>query len=593
MLNRTALQVDFCVVGGGMAGLCAAIAAARNGARTILMQERPVLGGNASSEIRMWICGAHGPDNRETGILEEIALENLYHNPSKNFFVWDSLLYDFAKREKNLTLLLNCTCMDACVEEGIFSDGRTRRIRSITGYQMTTQTFYDITATFYADCSGDSILAPLTGAAFRLGRESASEFGEDTRVAVSDTVTMGNSCLIQGRETTRPVPFRPVGIATKLTEEHFRYRHPNLRNPGENFWYLELGGTKDTIREAEQIGEDLIALAIGTWAHIKRTPDYHAENWELDFLGFLPGKRESRRMVGEYLITERDIADDRQFEDTVAFGGWPLDDHFPEGFYCKGMMNTSIPTPAPYGIPYRALYSQNVENLYFAGRNISMTHTAMSSIRVMATCALMGQAVGTAAAVATIHQTTPHGVYCRHLAELQQRLTDADCFLPTQRRQVSELCRRTPVENGNDSLKNGEDRRHRIYGNEPCGVIVANGTPLTYRFDQPQWIDCLHITFDSDLNRNTLPGDNVERSHMTRSNTLLDSPMMTMPQTLCRAFTVTLLTEEGEVTLCHENQNLHRTYHLSVERSVLGLRLIPEENWGDSEKTAVLSFDFR
>ena len=141
MLEHKKIRADFCVVGGGMAGLSAAIAAARHGLSTVLMQERPVLGGNASSEIRMWLCGARGEDNRETGLVEEIALENLYRNPTKNYYIWDTVLYDFARREKNLTLLLNCTCMDARVEEGDYADGRKVRIDGVTGYQMTTQTF--------------------------------------------------------------------------------------------------------------------------------------------------------------------------------------------------------------------------------------------------------------------------------------------------------------------------------------------------------------------------------------------------------------------------------------------------------------------
>lgn len=209
MLNRQKITADFCVIGGGMAGICAAIAAARQGATVVLMHERPVLGGNASSEIRMWIRGAEGKNNMETGIIEEITLENYYRNPTKNYYIWDTVLYDFVIREENITLLLNCTCMDATCEDGAFGDGRTRKITSITGYQMTTQTFFDVQSTNYADCSGDSILAPLTGAEYRLGRESADEFMEDTPVKKSDNSVMGMSCLIQGRETGHPVPYIP------------------------------------------------------------------------------------------------------------------------------------------------------------------------------------------------------------------------------------------------------------------------------------------------------------------------------------------------------------------------------------------------
>ena len=206
MLGRKLITCDFCVIGGGLAGMCAAISAAREGLRVVLMHERPVLGGNASSEIRMWICGAQGENNRETGIIEEIALESLYRNPTKSYAVWDSTLYSFVRREKNITLLLNCTCMDAHTEEGIYAHGRTKRIQSVTGYQMTTQRFIEVHADYFADCSGDSILAPLVGADFRIGRESADEFGELTSTQVSDKKTMGMSCLIQGRETHQPIP---------------------------------------------------------------------------------------------------------------------------------------------------------------------------------------------------------------------------------------------------------------------------------------------------------------------------------------------------------------------------------------------------
>ena len=168
MLERRKVNADLCVVGGGMAGIAAAIAAAREGIKVALVHERPVLGGNASSEIRMWICGAQGQNNRETGILEEILLENLYRNPTKNYYLWDTLLYDFVRREKNIELLLNTTCNDAECESGDFGDGRNVRIKKISAYQLTTQRFIDVEAKFYADCSGDSILAPLTGAEFRI-----------------------------------------------------------------------------------------------------------------------------------------------------------------------------------------------------------------------------------------------------------------------------------------------------------------------------------------------------------------------------------------------------------------------------------------
>ena len=308
MLQKKGLECDLCIVGGGMAGLTAAISGAREGIKVVLMHERPVLGGNASSEIRMWVCGALGKDNRETGILEEIAFENLYRNPTKNYAIWDTILYDFVKREKNITLLLNCTCMDAKTEKGNFSNGRDTRIKSVTGYQMTTQCFYEIKSKFFCDSSGDSILAPLTGADFRLGRESAEEFGEDTNLKEADSMTMGMSCLIQGRETDKKVDFIPSEWSAKLTNKDFENRNPDLYKENENFWYLELGGDRNTIDDTETIRDELLSLATGAWDYIKNSGNFCAENWELDFFGFLPGKRESRRMCGEYMITQKDLS---------------------------------------------------------------------------------------------------------------------------------------------------------------------------------------------------------------------------------------------------------------------------------------------
>lgn len=575
-----------------MAGVSAAISAARRGIKVVLIQERPVLGGNASSENRMWICGARGSNNRETGIVEEIQLENLYRNPTKNFYIFDSILLDFAKREKNLTLLLNTTCLDADTEKGDFAYGRTRKIRSVKAYQMTTQLFYRVQASYFADCSGDSILAPLSGADFMYGRESAKEFDENTHVTEADNMVMGMSCLIQGRQTERDVKFTPSEFATTPSDSDVENRPMDIYDPSENYWYLELGGTDGTIEKAEDTKEKLRYLSLGTWNYIKNSGKYDADKWELEFLGFLPAKRESRRMKGEYIVTQKDIVSNTVFPDTVAFGGWPLDDHYPAGYYHKGTPNTDIQTPAPYCLPYRALYSANVDNLFFAGRNISMTHAAMSSIRVMATCSLLGQAVGSAAAIAAKNGIAPHDVYLKHIETLQCALMEQDCFLPYRKRKISALCQSTPITNGSDALKNGEDRPNHTYGTDSCGICVANGTTLEYKFDQSEQIDSVHLVFDSDLDRLTLHGRHPERITVTRANVLLDSPQMYVPKTLAKRFTLTALTNDGEIELLSANQNIKRSYHIKPDMPIIALRLTVFENWGGTDETSVFSFDF-
>lgn len=361
---------------------------------------------------------------------------------------------------------------------------------------------------------------------------------------------------------------------------------PDLNNSYENFWYLELGGNRDSIHDTDDIQKELIPLAIGTWDFVKNSGDFDAKKWELEFLGFLPGKRESRRMTGEYIVTQKDISEGTVFEDTIAYGGWPLDDHFPMGFYHRGVPNTDFKTPAPYCLPYRALYSKNVENLYFAGRNISMTHMAMSSIRVMATCALLGQAVGTAAAIASEFNLTPNGVYNEKLGLLQETLMNDDCFLPHKQRAVSSDFKST---NTDESVRNGQDRAHRLYNTEECGMKVKNNTSVYY--DVGGYVKSVHIVFDSDLNRETLPGDECERLHATRCNIRLDSPVMTMPKTLCKAFVLEIETKNGKITVKEEN-NRKRAYHIPVNGNVSSIKLTPITNWGDTDDTPIISFDF-
>ena len=591
MLEKERLQCDLCVVGGGLAGMTAAIAAAREGIQVVLMHERAVLGGNASSEIRMWICGAKGENNRETGILEEIALENLYRNPTKSYAVWDTVLYDFVRREKNIKLLLNCTCLDAEVENGAFENGRDKKIKSVTGYQMTTQRFYEVEAKYYCDSSGDSILAPLCGAEYRLGRESALEFNEDTAVQAADTMTMGMSCLLQGRETHEEIEFIAPEWSAKLTETDFERRNPNIYSDSQNYWYLELGGDRNTIADTEILRDELVALAIGTWDYIKNSGNYDAAKWDLDFLGFLPGKRESRRMVGEYIVTQRDISEGKVFEDEIAYGGWPLDDHYPGGFYHRGEPNRNIATPAPYSLPYRALYSKNIENLFFAGRNISMTHMAMSSIRVMATCSLLGEAVGKAAALASKNGLTPHGVYLYKIEELQKLLLNEDCFLPSKTREIAKSCQQAVLRGAQESIRNGRDRQHAIYGSDNSVNVIEKSTSICYTFSR-QKISSVHIVFDSDLNRETLPGSVVERTRSMRANRRLDSPQMKMPTTLCKEFTLIGTLNGEEIELLHVKDNRKRSYHVNIEKELDSLALTPLACWGDGERIPILSFDF-
>ncbi len=565
--------VDFCVVGGGIAGLCAAVSAARQGLRVALIHDRPVLGGNASSEIRMWLCGATGANLRETGIVEEIALENNYRNPSSNFSLWDSVLYQLAFECKNLTVLMNCSV------NGLNLVGD--RIESVRGWQTTSETWHTVTAKLFADCSGDSILAPLSGAKFRWGREAKTEFGESLGQIAPDRHTMGMSCLLQARETDSPKTFIAPRWARKISSDEQLSDREHDFTGLHNFWWLELGGNRDSIHDTEEIRHELLALAFGVWDHIKNHGEHGADNWELEWVGFLPGKRESRRYVGEHILSEADILSGGIFPDVVAYGGWPLDDHHPEGFYYAGPPNHLGKVPQPYGIPYRCLYSQNIANLFFAGRNISTTHVALSSTRVMLTCGILGQAVGIAAALACRENCPPRKLFPALIPELQQRLLDADCYLPGIARAIAPLAATAQLRaaSGNpEPLRNGIDRP---VGENDNGWRGRPGEWLEYRFEGSRKVGAIRMVFDSDLNRQ---GQGACANHCEKnilSNFPRFSPPRRPPASLIRSYRLEGQDDTGAwQTLFQEDHNYQRLVRLPLGRSLRAIRLTPLSTWG-------------
>ena len=569
-------EVDFCVVGGGLAGMSAAIAAARHGIKVALMHDRPVLGGNASSEIRMWICGAHEKNNLETGIIEEIQLANRYRNASGNWSVWDSILYEKVRFEPNITLLLNCSC-NAVEMAGT-------RIEAVKGWQLTTQTWQVVKAKLFADCSGDSILAPLTGAETRWGREARDEFKEDIAPPVADRKTMGMSCLIQARETDHPQSFVPPAWAYRYErDDALPYRDHDVRNPWNNFWWIEVGGEQDAIQDTEQLRDELLKIAFGVWDHIKNQGDHGAQNWALEWVGFLPGKRESRRYVGDHILTQNEVHAGGQFDDLVAYGGWTMDDHHPAGFYHPGEPTTFHPAPSPFGIPYRALYSRTIANLWCAGRNISVTHAAMSSTRVMATCATLGQAVGTAAAIAAKDGLTPREVHAKRIRQLQQSLMDDDCYLPGHRREVPGLTRnaRLNASAGDpEPLRNGGDRP--VQNDEETSWIAAPGDWAAYTFDQPARLRRVRFVFDSDLNR--------QRPTMPCSYPLLQA-VHTVPPTLVKGFHVDVARKDGAwETVFTETCNIQRLRQIPLDVAAHACRCVVDTTWGNN-KVQIFAFD--
>lgn len=579
------LSVDICVVGGGMAGMCAAIAAARHGSKVALVHDRTVFGGNASSEIRMWVCGAQGldrspnPDLLETGVVEEIRLENIYRNPRGNWSIWDSVTYGAVLKEKNITMLMNASCMDGTMEGEC--------LQSILVWQTTTQTKYSITAKQFVDSSGDGILIPLTGAAYRQGRESASDFDESIQPEVSDKNTMGISCLIQTRETDHPVEFTPPEWAHVYeTDADLNDRPHDLRS--HNFWWLELGGDMDTIHDAEKIKDELIKSAFGIWDHIKNRGDHGAENWELEWVGFLPGKRESRRYIGDHTMTQGDVLAEGRFDDLVAYGGWPMDDHHPGGMKHKGDPTQFHYAPAPYGIPLRSLYSSSVPNILCAGRNISVTHAALSSTRVMGTCSVIGQAVGTAAAIAVRKGKYPREIAESHIEELQQTLLDDGCYLPWKKRRLPEVTLdATLAASGGSNIESLRNGWGRPIGSDSNGWSARVGDTATYMWERSQQLTRVRLVFDSDLNRDCF-GKGFSTNMPCRYTK--DFVEQHVPASLVKSFRIEALEPDGEwVTVSKVENNYQRVVVLNINVRTTSVRIVIDETWGD---TAVLVFEW-
>lgn len=432
------LDCDVLVAGGGVAGVCAALAAARLGAKVVLCQDRPVLGGNASSEVRMHIVGATGlaggvalaSELREGGIVEELRLDLAVHNPQRAPALLDLLLYDKCRREPNLTLLLNTTV------DGVETAGRL--VRAVTATRASTEDRFRIGARSFVDATGDGRLGAEAGVTFRHGREGRDEFGESLAAPAADGRTLGSTLLLQARRHPQPMPFVAPPWARRFTADDFRLRP--FGRPGFDlgleygYWWAEWGGCLDTLKDNERIRDELLAVTLGIWNHIKNESDLApvAANWALEWIGFLPGKRESRRFVGRHVLSETDLFRSRPFADAIAYGGWPVDLHPPEGIDAPHLPPCDQHhLPHLYDIPLRSCLAREFDNLLFAGRNLSATHVAFASTRVMATCGVVGQGVGTAAALARQAGVAPAELpgSAALLRRLQQRLLRDDCYL--------------------------------------------------------------------------------------------------------------------------------------------------------------------
>lgn len=437
--KRVQVDVDFVVAGGGMAGVCAAISAARSGVKVALIQDRPVLGGNASSEVRLWILGAtsHMGNNnrwaREGGIIDEILVENTYRNKEGNPVLFDAVVMDKVLAEENISLFLNTVIFD--VEK---SD--KNRISSITAFNPQNETEYIFKGKYFCDSTGDGLIGYLSGATFRVGAEDREEFNEKFAPDKNGYgEKLGHSIFFYTKDAGKPVSFVPPKFAMskeEIVQYVNRIDNPDYFNPrqlGCKFWWIEYGGRLDTIYEAEEIKYTLWKVIYGIWDYIKNSGKFEdVENLTLEWVGNIPGKRESRRFVGHYMLRQQDIVEQRKHPDVVAFGGWSLDLHPADGVFSKSKKACNQwHSKGVYQIPYRCYITPDIENMFLAGRIISASHVAFASSRVMATSAVGGEAVGTAAGLCMNMGYTPAQLMATDKIKLlQQKLIKQGAYLP-------------------------------------------------------------------------------------------------------------------------------------------------------------------
>lgn len=437
------VQYDLVVCGGGIPGVCAAITAARNGVKTAIMEQRPILGGNSSSLALVPPHGAasmwHNRMAREGGILEELLMEYAHRSPlADNRRIWDLILREWCEKEPNLNLYLNARLDKAKAENN--------RIISVTLTQTTTETIFDFEAPLFVDATGDAFLAQGVNAEFRIGRESKKEFGESLAPEKADSKTLPSALYVIAHRRSRPSPYHPPEWVPKHDACDVFPHRPHVIDKFSKgkaltedasaiqlFWWCSLGGEKDTIKDSEEIYKDLVKEAMGIWDHLKNrcTPETREalKNYEAVWWSPFPLRRESRRVVGDHILVENDIFEATLFEDRVSHGGWPVDVHPPEGMYSKEPPCDQTFVNELYSVPFSIMYSKNITNLMLAGRCISMSHVAMGSIRVMNSLGAAAHAVGMAAALCIEKSCDPREVRTKHIKELQQRLLKVDAHI--------------------------------------------------------------------------------------------------------------------------------------------------------------------
>lgn len=405
---------DFVVVGGGIAGICASVSAARKGLKTALIQDRSLVGGNNSSEVRVQLGGkVNLPPYPAIGNLVNELNPDFSQNAHSAKRYKDRLKMDIVKNEPNLHLYLNTHV------NGIEMNGQ--KIKSVLARDIITGRRFKFTAPVYADCSGDGTVGYLAGADYRYGREAREETKETLAPTVADNLTMGTSVMWYSVKKEDESEFPETPWAVQFNENNYQKTY-------RGDWNWELGLGRDQLVESEFIRDYGFRVIYGNWSFLKNKSSIKEKfiARRLEWVAYIMGKRESRRLMGDVVLKQQDIEDNKKFPDACVTITWSIDLHYPREI--PGLKEETFRTTArkkniePYSIPFRCLYSRNINNLMMAGRNISTTHVALGAVRVMQTTGMMGEVIGLAASLCKKHNASPHEIYEKYLHELKVTL---------------------------------------------------------------------------------------------------------------------------------------------------------------------------
>ncbi len=411
-------EYDLVVVGAGIAGMSAAVSAARLGCKVALLNDRPVIGGNNSSEIRVHLGGRieAGP-YKELGNLQKEFGPTRGGNAQPADYYEDQKKMDWLLKEKNVSLFTNYRAI-AVEKEG-------NRITAVIAKHIETGEEKRFEAPLFSDCTGDGTIGYLAGADYRMGRESRDEFGESTAPEQADKMTMGASVQWYSEDTKKPSSFPHFEYGVDFNEK-------NCEKVTMGEWTWETGMNYDQIKDFERIRDYGLMVVYSNWSYLKnemKENDVY-KNRKLAWVAYISGKRESRRLMGDYILKEDDLRKHVVHEDGSAASTWSIDLHYPDPKNTENFPGQEFKSIAkhiniyPYPIPYRCLYSRNIDNLFMAGRNISVTHVALGTVRVMRTTGMMGEVVGMAASICKKYQVNPRGVYQYHLPELKELMKE-------------------------------------------------------------------------------------------------------------------------------------------------------------------------